>query len=112
MKKLASIFILFLAFSFGANAQSKTARSAEELSLMASKQNTLDVANALGVDGKIQRAVYGIFLEKNNNLSKQDLTEAEKKEIYTTADTKLKAVLTKEQVEKLKADGLYDKLTH
>ena len=112
MKKLVSIFVLFLAFSFGANAQDKAVqtRSPKQLSLINSKQNTLDVTNALGVEGTSHSQLFNIFLKKNKALIKENITEAEKKEIYATADTELKAILTTEQIQKLQADGLYDKL--
>ncbi len=112
MKKLVSIFVLFLAFSFGANAQDKAVktRSPKQMSLINSKQHTLDVSNALGIDGALQNQLYSILLKKNKDLIKENITEVEKKEVSITADRELKAIFTKEQIEKLQAEGLYVKL--
>ena len=54
--------------------------------------------------------MYRLFLDKYNALEKENITPAEKQEISNMIDLKLRATFNDNQIESLKAAGVYDKL--
>lgn len=116
MKKLLSIFVLFFAVTLSANAQTnKQQPQADKQQLQQTpeqhaKQDTADVTQVIGIDGDMQQALYQLFLKKYTELNTSKLTEEGKKQLSDIIDNKLRSTLSDEQITKLQATGLYNKL--
>jgi predicted enzyme related to lactoylglutathione lyase len=110
MKKIITIFILFFAFSLSSNAQTAVAKETSESK---AKQNVFEITKAIDTNGSdaFYNTLFQLFLNKYKSLEKENITVAEKQEISTMVDDKLKATFSEGQIETLKGvPGLYDKL--
>ncbi|MGH2665678.1 hypothetical protein [Flavobacterium sp.] len=112
MKKLLPILMMLFAFSFGANAQQSKERKPfpEEKA----KQETFELTKVIEVDGATQQALFQLFLKKHKDLDNETVkfTEADKQQLSSIIDAKLRATLSDDQIQKLQSVGLYEKLIH
>ena len=106
MKKIIALFILMFAFTFNATAQENS--RAQELA----KNDTHVIAEYLSLKGDVLTDLQAVFLQKHNTLSNEGLSEERKIVLSRFVETKLEALLSNEQIAKLKLDAnLYKKLT-
>lgn len=109
MKKLLQILLFVFAFTMSANAQEKRELTPAEKA----KQNVLELSKAIDTNGDDQFFVNmnNLFLAKHEGLAKEGITEAEKKEIYSNMDLKMRATFSENQIKQImQQPGLYDRL--
>lgn len=110
MKKIIAIFIMLFAFSLSSNAQTAAAKETSESK---AKQNVFELSKVIDLNGDntLTGDLFQLFLKKQKDLTKENITEAEKQQIAAMIDYKLKATFSEVQIENIKAvPGLYDKL--
>ena len=106
MKKILSIFVLFFAMSASAQTEKKELSPAEKV-----KVNVADLTSVMGVmDSDLNNAITQLFEIKHKMLSKNDISEAERNEVSSIIDAKLRATLNGELIQKLESKGIYKKL--
>ncbi|WP_395047408.1 hypothetical protein [Flavobacterium sp.] len=115
MKKILLIFALFFIFSFSASAQTekkglsieKKEQSIEEKA----KMNFTELTSVIALENSaMDSALTQLFVTKHKILSREGITEAEKKEVSNQIDAKLRATLNYESIQKLETKGVYKKL--
>lgn len=112
MKKIIAIFVLLMAFTIGATAQTaKTKEIVNESVEAKAKQNVKDLNNNMDItDQKMFDALYQLFLNKHKDLETAT-SETEKTAISKIIDAKLRATFNDNQIKELqRVEGLYDKL--
>ena len=110
MKKILPIFLMLFAFSFAANAQTEQAKQEVEIQEKA-KKDLHDLSQAIKIDNpETLRGLRKLFISKHTNMSKEGITEAQRKEESNRISGKLVATLKEEQINKLRTLGLFDKL--
>lgn len=111
MKKLLSIFVLFLVFSLPASAQDEKTAKEKEFSIKEkATQNVESFAAVMDLTNPMAEALNQIFYKKYKLLSKENITETEKMEVSNSVDEKLKAILNEELIKKLESKGIYKNL--
>jgi hypothetical protein len=113
MKKVISILVLFLAFSFGAIAQTAVTPSdaVTNIEAKAAADVTL-IGKSIELVGPMAYDLNNLFLKKHTDLSKEGITQAEKEEVYAIIDAKLRATFNADTIAHLKFQaGLYEALT-
>lgn len=114
MKKILSLLLFVLAFTFQANAQ--TDKTKQELTIHANaKHNLHELIQVVEFNGNdsLFNGLYLLFVDKYTSLSKEGITEQEKREISSQVALKLIASLSDEQMNKIKqTPGLLQKLTN
>lgn len=109
MKKIISLFILFLSFSFSVNAQETNKEDAKTLATNDLKALT----EFLTLDDQSKKSFYGLFLNKHKKLANGVKEEKEKAELANIISLKIESSLSSEQFLKLKNNKeLFEKLTH
>ena len=123
MKKIIVVFVLFISFSYSANAQEvKKANSTEKEFAPVekkevdfndlAKKDTQTLTNLLQLDGKIAKDLNGLFIYKYKSLSLAK-DEKEKEQISEQIEAKLRAGFTPSQMEKITSQpNLLYILTH
>ena len=125
MKKIIAAFILFVSFSFTANAQEiksvnsqERKQSTEEVQTKKvdindlAKKDTHTLFKLLQLDQQMVKDLNRLFLYKHEALSKAKET-SEKEQISTIIEAKLRASLTPEQMQKIASQpNLLHQLTH
>lgn len=110
MKKILGAFILFLAFTFNANAQDKAFKKVDVA--VEAKKNASEMADYLKLESNEVENFFRLFEYKYNVLN-ENLSEERKAELARIVDLKIRASLTPAQMEKLeKNTELLKKLTH
>ena len=111
MKKLLSLFVLFFAFSLTANAQTERKDQSPEVS---AKKDLHELTKIIDVSApeNLFVSLNGLFVTKHKMLSREGITETEKKQVTSEIDAKLRATLKDDQIKKLEASGIYERLTH
>lgn len=105
MKKLVSLFVFILAFSFNTNAQGL--KTAEELG----KQDAQAVAKYLEISGQVVTDLQGLFTMKHETLLMEGISADRKKVLAEIVEAKLVATLDPTDIEKLKLEPeMYKKL--
>lgn len=114
MKKILSLLFFVLAFSVQSNAQSADAK--KELTIQANaKHNLAELNKVVDLTGNdsLFNGLYLLFVDKHTGLSKEGITEEEKREISSQVTQKLIASFSDEQMNKIKqVPGLLQKLTN
>ena len=106
MKKIITLFVFMLAFTFNANAQEKI--STDELA----KKDTYEISQYLGLEGSVLTELQTVFKEKHEVLSTKGISEDRKVILTRFVESKFESLLTADQIAKLKYDQeLYKKLT-
>lgn len=104
MKKIFAILVLFLAFSFSANAQNTAYDEAVK--------DVAALKALVKIEASSNQVFESIFYDKHKFLLQSNLTEEMKQEKFTNTEERLAAALTPSQLEKLKKNTeLYKKLT-
>ena len=120
MKKIIIAFVLFIGFSFLANAQEVNKGKSSTTQIVKkevdfndlAKKETYKLVELLQLDQQMAKDLNGLFLYKHNqlNLAKN---ENEKKQISEQIEAKLRATFTTAQMEKITSQpNLLYKLTH
>lgn len=111
MKKLLSLFVLFFAFSLTANAQTERKDQSPEAN---AKQDLHELTKIVDVSTpeNLFVSLNGLFVTKHKMLSREGITESEKKQVTSEIDAKLRATLKDDQIKKLESSGVYERLTH
>jgi hypothetical protein len=105
MKKILSLLVLVLAFSFNANAQQT--KSAAELG----KEDATLVVNLLKIDGTLITDLQSLFTMKHETLLIEGISEERKQVLSEVIAQKLAATFDADQISKLKQNKeLYKKL--
>ncbi|WP_394759968.1 hypothetical protein [Flavobacterium sp.] len=115
MKKIIAIFVLFFAFSLSANAQTeKKIEKKQESPEAAAKQNLHELSKTIDISANpdLFTNLNQLFITKHKMLSKENITENEKQEVYKIIDAKLRATLSDDQIKEIEAKGVYERLTH
>lgn len=109
MKKIIAALTLMFVFSINANAQDKETYSAYDLG----KKQAAELTELLGLD-KVQDENFArLFEQKITVLDDINLTQERKDEFSRVVESKIRASLDKNQMEKLeKNEVLFKKLTH
>lgn len=114
MKKILSLLFFVLAFSAQVSAQ--TAEEKKELTIQANaKQNLHELIQVVDLSGNepLFNGLYMLFVSKHASLSKEGITEEEKREISFQVTQKLIASFSDEQMNKIKqVPGLLLKLSN
>jgi hypothetical protein len=110
MKKILSIFVLLFALNASAQVEKKTIQ--KELSIEEkAKINFTDLTSVINLeDPTLDYALTQLFTTKHKMLSREGLTETDKKEVSNLIDAKLRATLNYESIQKLESKGIYKKL--
>lgn len=96
MKKIIALFVMLLAFSAGMNAQEKYEAAA--------KKDVELLKKHIQLDEKTENAVFYLFVKKHDNLSAQNLTAENKKDVNRIIEAKLRATFSDEQIRTLEKD--------
>ena len=108
MKKLYSLFVLLLIFSFSANAQSEKVQKTPEL---AAEEDLLILSRSTDInDEKLLKNLYDLFLSKQTELSKANVSAEKKQAMVSKIENTVNTNFSKEIISQLKSDGLYDRL--
>ena len=99
MKKIFSLFILFFAFTFSANAQDKRQLQNEEFEKN-SKTESVEVSNFLKLDAQTTEDLRNLFLTKYKMLGNMP-SEDRKKQVAEIIEAKLRATLSAAQMAQL-----------
>ncbi|MFD2910054.1 hypothetical protein ACFSX9_15075 [Flavobacterium ardleyense] len=99
MKKLAVLFILFLAYSFDGHAQEFEKFDSEKQA----KKEIEKVTQYLSLDDSLSNDIYSLLLKKHKDLAENKKKE-DKEVIYHHVEAKLKATFTAEQYTKLESN--------
>ena len=111
MKKILPVLLLLFAFSFTANAQSEKAKLEIQINNRA-KENLYELSQVVDLTNNpdLFEGLRRLFIDKHTNLSKEGITEAERKTESERVKGKLIGSLKEEQINKLKQLGLFEKL--
>lgn len=115
MKKIVSLIVVLVAFSFNANAQSKSLSAQNEVSVQEnSKESAYNVISELNsvvsLDESLKNDFMSLIMMRNDAVASAS-TKEEKKAIFDRYTTKMLSALKPEQIEKLKMkEELYKKL--
>ncbi|HSD14850.1 MAG TPA: hypothetical protein VLB74_09405 [Flavobacterium sp.] len=106
MKKLITLFVLFLAFSINASAQDKPVGPE-----VRAKKDLEQLMQVVQPDNNMQVALFNLFIKKYQELDAPNMTPARRLEITSMMDAKLRASLTNDQIIALeKSNDLYSHL--
>lgn len=109
MKKILSIFLLIFAFSIGANAQTDAAKREGEIRVKAKKDlHTISQVVDLSNDDVLFRGLYQLLIDKHTNLSKEGITEQERKDESKRVSDKLIGSFSEDQIARMRQNGVYD----
>ena len=125
MKKIIAAFILFVSFSFTANAQEIKSVNSQERKQSTevvetrkvdfndlAKKDTHTLTKLIQLDEQKIKDLNGLFLYKHEALNKAKETR-DKEQISTIIEAKLRATLSPEQMEKVaNQPNLLHQLTH
>ena len=103
---------MIFAFSFGANAQQ--AKERKLLPEEKAKQETFEASKTIEMDADMQQAIFQLLVKKHKELDSDTakISDEGKKELSNIIDMKLKATFSDDQIKKLQAAGVYEKLIH
>ncbi len=115
MKRIIAIFSLFLAFSFGANAQEAKMLSVSNTNEKSIKELIIEDINLMSKSVKIEESLK-MDLVNLLQMRKDDVnnskTQEEKQVVFERYTLKLLGAFNEEQIETLKKDKeLYNRLT-
>ena len=98
MKKIIAFFVLFLAFSTGAMAQSQNKGTSYEMN---AKRDYQALAEVMNLTPETQDAVIALLKKKYEGLAQPNITDEGKQQVLQTIENKLKKVLGPEALKKL-----------
>lgn len=96
MKKIISLFILFLSFSFSVNAQETNKEDAKTLA----KKDLKVLSSYLKIDDQKTKELYSVFIQKHSSLAERN-DEESKIMLSKKIISKLESVLGKEDFAKI-----------